>query len=130
MKALTAILAMAAFTACAIQVGPTDRGYVRGTILGWPAQPQGGATEPAANARIHFTESSSQQAAEATSDRAGSFGLSLPGGTYDIRVAAFGFDSAEVVSVNGRDSKAIPPSVEVSVYHVTRLDLIVYTGIA
>lgn len=130
MKALVASLAIAAFTACALQAGPADRGYVRGVILGWPARPQGGATVPAANALIYFTGSSSHQAGEATSDRMGSFGLSLPGGTYDVRVAAFGFDSAEVVAVNGRDTKTVAASVEVSVYHVTRLDLIVYTGIA
>jgi hypothetical protein len=127
---LVALLTVA-LGGCGIGSGTADGGTVSGTVVGWPAFPQGGQTRPAADAQLTFT--TDQPATKVVSTRTaadGSFQASLPAGRFQVHVSAFGQADVVILRANDQDTKTAP-AVYVTVVsgQRSRLDLRVATGI-
>jgi hypothetical protein len=125
------VLLAVGLSSCGVGAGTSDAGIVSGTVVGWPAFPQGGQTRPAADAQLTFT--SDQPATKAVSTRTaadGSFQASLPAGRFQLRVNAFGQGDVVILRANDHDTKT-DPAVYVTVVsgQRSRLDLRVATGI-
>jgi hypothetical protein len=127
-RALIAAVALGVVLACGTGTPASTVGYVTGTVVGWPAQPQGGDTTPAQNAKLSFLDPAKEPVAVAETDAHGAFSASMPGGSYEVRVVAFGQDPI-ILSANGQSTKTTPVYVEVHVGQVSRLNLVVSTGI-
>ena len=106
----------------------TGSGYVQGAVLGWPAAPQGGGTIPAKDASVRFLDTAGREVAVASTDSRGAFSASPPAGRYQIDVRAFGQDPI-IESANGKPTKTTPVFVTVMAGEVTKLQLVVFTGI-
>jgi len=126
LKRTISLLLLTMLFAC--QVAPAPEGILKGHVSIGPSQPafQVGEPEPTPNPELYaarqiviFDENGRKEIERASIDATGDYEIALPAGTYMVDINHSGIDFA----------KGFPAKVEIQPYEVTRLDVVIDTGI-
>jgi hypothetical protein len=102
--------------------GAADRGQVSGIVAAAPAGPLDNRTIPTPNQQIQLISTSSGATSTTTSRSDGSYSISIPAGSYEVRLVGF----APLQLYYGRDPNHYDhwPLITVTSGQETKLDLI------